>query len=151
MYAHGNAGAEDTGEVGADRPYVVVTVSFRRRLIERWLSARSNERNEWPSWMCRRLGLNVRKRAFSEPSPEYILKVAESGRLSWAGFLALGWGEGEREDEGEELSDRRPEVKRGEYCANMSARRLLQRPRCSVGCGEQRGDGGEIGGEGEYL
>lgn len=46
-----------------------------------------------------------------------------SGRLSRGAFLVLelmaGWGDGAREESGE-LSDNKPEVKRGEYCANMT-------------------------------
>lgn len=42
------------------------------------------------------------------------------GRLSWVPFLLLvGWGDGAREEAGE-LSERRPEVKRGEYWANIT-------------------------------
>ena len=58
----------------------------------------------------------------------YTLKVAEltvSGRLSCVVFLVFErkrrLGEDEREEEGE-LSERSPEVKRGEYCANMVGR-----------------------------
>ena len=53
----------------------------------------------------------------------YTLNMAELtvwGRLSWVPFLLLvGWGDGAREEAGE-LSERRPEVKSGEYWANMT-------------------------------
>jgi hypothetical protein len=48
------------------------------------------------------------------------------GKLSWFALRALRFGDGALEDEGEEsaLGRRRPELKSGEYWANMVARRL---------------------------
>lgn len=46
---YGIGGADITGEVGTERPWVVVTVSLRRRLIDLRISApRSSERNDCP-------------------------------------------------------------------------------------------------------
>ena len=94
--------------------------------MERCDSARSSERKERPASTSCLLGLKVRKMASSVDfagTPERMLNVPEvmvNGRLSCICFFTLrGWGEGAREEEGE-LSEWRPEVKRGDYCANMT-------------------------------
>ena len=66
-----------------------------------------------------------------------MLKLAEltvTGRLSWVVFLERERrvGEAERDEEGE-LSERRPAVKRGEYCANMFGVLLLAVSNVGVG------------------
>lgn len=126
------------GELGSDRPRPkydverrVVIVSLRRRLIERidWLSARSKERKDLPASVCRR-GTSVRNMALSlklsadERTAAWKLTLAVCtviGRLSWTSFLCLARlteGEDERDEDGELRPERRPDVKRGEYCAN---------------------------------
>ena len=118
---HGNEGNIETGDVGTDRPCAVVIVSLRRRLIERWDSARSSDRKERPASTSCRLGLKVRKMASSADfagTPESMLNVPEVmviGRLSCVCFFTLRrWGDGARDEDGES-SEWRPEVKRGEY------------------------------------
>lgn len=125
---HGNEGTTETGDVGTDLPCAVVIVSLRRRLMERCDSARSSERKERPASTSCLLGLNVRKMASSSDfsgTPASRLNVAEltvSGRLSCVCFLGLHvrrLGDGARDEEGE-ASERRPEVNKGEYWANMA-------------------------------
>ncbi|EED81218.1 predicted protein [Postia placenta Mad-698-R] len=113
------------GELGSERPRPkdivarVVTVSLRRRLMERmdWLSARSRERKERPSSDWWRRGTRVRNIALS------LAVSVDERTAAWKLTVAVSTGarEAGASSSGVLRPERRPEVKRGEYCAKAES------------------------------